>query len=155
MKIYNNAGMRYVKGYGNMPFRYVNTGYGLMTEMMRMNPRQITRHVAPAREMAYPAFKAGVEMARQQMDTLSAEGSEVLGDLLERPARMSKKAEKILTKMASRTKKKVAKKVKKAIEKALPKKLDKALSKKQKEKLSSASQAVIANLMKGSGLKLL
>ena len=80
-----------------------------------------------------PGFQQGLDMGREMMDTMSEEGRSTLEDLIERPTRMSKKAEKLLKRMSSKTKvKAVAKKVKNIVEKALPKNIEKKLTKKQK-----------------------
>ncbi len=157
VKIYNNVGRTYVKGYGHMPVVFRQNGYGQLTGKVVMGEAsKLAQSFVPQVKRTFKRFEPHIpetimEAGRSALET----GQDIVEDVKE-GARISAKAEKLLKKMASRTKT-TAEKIKNVkLPKDFPKAISSKLSKKQKDTLNKMAQSTLTKLLKrGSGLKLL
>ena len=176
VKIYNNVGQAYVKGYGRVPVRYYGDGYG---EVAYTSAKHLGKYAFPVLKKVWGSLnpdakdalvQAGIDVGmrgservgsfvRGQAEALGEKARQKLEGILghtEESKRISKSAEKMIKKMAKDTRKDFKKKMKKKkVVTKLPKSVQKHLSKSQQKKLNEASVSMLSKMLSGQGLKLM
>jgi hypothetical protein len=177
MKLYNNTGKIYMRGYGHVPFEYTEggsigdvayevgkTGAKVGFKMFKKVWGNLTPEAKDA--MIDYGISKGEQVAsragraiQSRASALGSAAQDKLEGLLgksEATSRISRESEKMIKKLVKSGKKAAKSKLKKAnVANKLPKSVSSQLSKSQQQKLNDTSVNMLSKLLSGSGMRLL